>query len=370
MGCCFSVSRDPTPEEHYHNDTDNSPTNPQTRPQLSHRTTSLSQANAPSSSRQRHQTTSSSLDNNARNTTHRSPSHSHSHSYHQITPVPLTQPINTPIIPHTWTSKKRLWTRSLLDRERKEFFETRVTGRAEVWAALNAALGFMRNGDFETAQSIIDAAGVTVPTGDLCQGVYDERGVLYRLPRCIVSDPLNMVAGELDDEDENESGGEIADGDRDDEDGEEVDVGFETDDRKGGFGYEDEVESGDELMADGTGTGTETGTRTRTRTRDADERERRRDEKGKTSERDLIRVKARLSDCGGADVVVAVRKTQNVGFLARKVAQEIGLPRTQRIRIAYLGKILKENTSLVEQGWKPGNIVNALVVARRPSVSS
>ncbi|KAL4969199.1 ubiquitin domain-containing protein [Aspergillus stella-maris] len=365
MGCCFSVSRDPTPEEHYHNDTDNPPTNPQIRPQLSHRTTSLSQSNAPSSSRQRHQTPSSSSNYNARNTTHRS----HSHSHPQSTPVPLTQPINTPIIPHTWTSKKRLWTRSLLDRERKEFFETRVTGRAEVWAALNAALGFMRQGDFETAQSIIDAAGVTVPTGDLCQGVYDERGVLYRLPRCIVSDPLNMVAGELDDQ-EDESGGGSTDGDRDDDEDGEVDVGFETDDRKGGFGYEDEVESGDELIVDETGTGTGTGARTRTRTHDADERERRRDEKGKTSERDLIRVKARLSDRGGADVVVAVRKTQNVGFLARKVAQEVGLPRTQRIRIAYLGKILKEHTSLVEQGWKPGNIVNALVVARRPSVSS
>ncbi|KAL4950739.1 hypothetical protein BDW69DRAFT_51746 [Aspergillus filifer] len=359
MGCCFSVSRDPTPEGHYQNNTDNPPTNPQIRPQTPHRTTSQSQPNNPSSSRQRNPTTSSSSNNsnNAHNTTPRS------HSHHQITPVPLTQPINTPIVPHTWSSKKRLWTRSLLDRERKEFFETRVTGRAEVWAALNAALGFMRQGDFETAQSIIDAAGVTVPTGDLCQGAYDERGVLYRLPRCIVSDPLNIVAGELGDEDEEE---EIStDGDRDDDDDDDgggVDVGFETDDRKGGFGYEDEVESGDELIADGTGP--------RTRTRDADERERRRDEKGKTSERDLIRVKARLSDRGGADVVVAVRKTQNVGFLAKKVAQEVGLPRTQRIRIAYLGKILREHTSLVEQGWKPGNIVNALVVARRPSVSS
>ncbi|KAL4872776.1 hypothetical protein BDV12DRAFT_161502 [Aspergillus spectabilis] len=85
------------------------------------------------------------------------------------------------------------------------------------------------------------------------------------------------------------------------------------------------------------------------------------------SERDLIRVKARLSDRDGVDVIVSVGKSQNVGYIARKVQQEVGIPRTQRIRIAYLGKILKEHTSLVDQGWKPGHMVNALVVARRPS---
>lgn len=150
----------------------------------------------------------------------------------------------------------------------------------------------MRSEDFATAQSIIDAAGVTVPTGDLCQGCYDEQGVLYRLPRCIVSDPDNIVV----DADEDGS-----------TDGEDVDVGFEAEDRKD-FG--DEVESGDELIAeDG-------------------ESERRRDEKGKASERDLIRVKARLSDRDGEDLAVTVNKTQNVGFLARKVQQEVGVSST------------------------------------------
>lgn len=37
-----------------------------------------------------------------------------------------------------------------------------------------------------------------------------------------------------------------------------------------------------------------------------------------------------------------------------------------RIRIAYLGKILDEKTSLAEQGWKEGHIVNALVVGFPP----
>ncbi|KAL4917651.1 hypothetical protein BDW62DRAFT_183575 [Aspergillus aurantiobrunneus] len=195
----------------------------------------------------------------------------------------------------------------------------------------------MRSEDFATAQSIIDAAGVTVPTGDLCQGCYDEQGVLYRLPRCVVSDPENIVVSAGEGE-----GGESTDGDENN-----VDVGFETDDRKGGF--DSEVESGDELIGE-----------------DA-ESERRRDEKGKTSERDLIRVYARLSDRDGDDVVISLKMTQNVGFLARKVQQEVGIPRTQRVRIAYLGKLLKEHATLVDQGWKPGHVVNALVAARRPS---
>ena len=32
-----------------------------------------------------------------------------------------------------------------------------------------------------------------------------------------------------------------------------------------------------------------------------------------------------------------------------------------KIRIAYLGRILKENKSLVAQGWHEGHVVNALV---------
>lgn len=149
----------------------------------------------------------------------------------------------------------------------------------------------MRDGDLATAQSIVDAVGVTIPTGDLCEGCYDEQGVLYRLPQCIISDPENMaktnsasatstqeeVGQELDEDMEGLSDGKLA-----------------TDDA-----------SGDELI-----------------TEDA---ERRRDEKGKTSERDLIRVQARLSDRDGPDLMLLVGKNQSVGFLARKVQQEGGV---------------------------------------------
>lgn len=177
-----------------------------------------------------------------------------------------------------WTSKRRTWTRAQLDRERAEFFDTRVTGRAELWAAISTAISLMRSGDLSTAQGIVDAAGITVPTGNLCEGCYDEQGVLYRLPQCIVSDPENMVS-----QDEEESA--------DDEDNEALSDGkLATDDA-----------SGDELISQDV--------------------ERRRDEKGKTSERDLIRVLARLSE-GGPDISLAVGKNQTVGFLATKVHHE------------------------------------------------
>lgn len=158
-----------------------------------------------------------------------------------------------------------------------------MSGRQEIWAALSAALSFMRADDYATAQSMIDAAGVTVPTGDLCEGCYDEQGVLYRLPQCIVSDPENMV------EDDSTSDYPAND---------DLDIMSEdklaTDDA-----------SADELISEDT--------------------ERRRDEKGKASERDLIKVKARLSDREGPDYVLSVGKSHSVGFIARKVHEEAGV---------------------------------------------
>ncbi|RWQ95707.1 ubiquitin domain protein [Paecilomyces variotii] len=232
--------------------------------------------------------------------------------------VPLSEHYNQPIRPHTWRSKRRTWSHAQLARERQEFFETRVTGRQEVWAALASATALMRDGDFATAQSIIDAAGITVPTGDLCEGCYDETGALYRLPQCIVSDPDNIVDSPAD--------------------------GIDNDAISDGKLGADEA-SEDELIPD--------------------DIERRREEKGKTSERDLIKVKARLSDREGPDLTISIGKTQSVGLLARKVQGEAGISGRQRVRLAYLGRILNEHESLTDQGWKNGHIVNALVVTRR-----
>lgn len=187
-----------------------------------------------------------------------------------------------------WRSKRRTWTRAQLDRERAEFFETRVAGRPEIWAAVSTVISLIRSGDFVTAQGIIDAAGITVPTGDLCEGCYDEQGVLYRVPQCVVSDPENMApsSSRTASEDGGPAGSE-----------EEPDTGTLSDGK-----LDTDDASGDELISQDV--------------------ERRRDEKGKTSERDLIRVLARLSDRGGPDILLSIGKGQTVGFLARKVHQE------------------------------------------------
>lgn len=110
--------------------------------------------------------------------------------------------------------------------------------------------------------------------------------MLYRLPQCIVSDPDNMVEG-------SRARSNCAAG---------TGTGQGEDGASDGKLVVDDA-SGDELI------------------QSAADVERRRDEKGKTRERDLIRVVARLSD-GGPDLVMLVGKNQSVGFLARKVQEK------------------------------------------------
>lgn len=125
-----------------------------------------------------------------------------------------------------------------------------------------------------TAQLMIQAAGMTLPTGDMVSGVYDANGAVYHLPEHIVSDPTNIVV-------EEGSGGERS-GDKDGD---------------GSSGVDDEEEA-----------------------------MRRREEKGKgvLAPEDMISVKARLSDRGGpgADIVVHMGKGESVRLLAKRVLEE------------------------------------------------
>lgn len=169
-----------------------------------------------------------------------------------------------------------------------------MSGRPEVWAALSAATSLLREGDIPTAQSIIDAAGITVPTGDLCEGCYDENGALYRMSEVIVSDPVNILDA-VAAEDRLKLGTHSELGDDDEEEDDDVSSAKLAMD----------IESGDKELDQ--------------------ELERRREEKGKRSERDFIRVTARLSDSGGIDIIVGIGKEQTVGFLARKIQNEAGV---------------------------------------------
>ena len=127
-------------------------------------------------------------------------------------------------------------------------------------------VGLVQEGDISTAQSILDAAAITLPTGNLKNGAYDEAGNLYQMPEHIVSDPTNII---LDTPREDDIKGELGDDVTDDE-----------------------------------------------------ELERKRDEKGKSVVKDLIKIRARLSDRGGPDVVVAVGRDQAIRTLSRRVAEE------------------------------------------------
>ena len=132
-------------------------------------------------------------------------------------------------------------------------------------------MGLLADGDITTAQSILDAAAITVPTGDLKNGAYDEAGNLYQMPEYVISDPQNLVSNQQ---------GEI---------------------RKG------------EVSNDAT---------------DDDEAiERKREEKGKSVLKtgDMIKVRARLSDRGGPDVVISLGKDQAVRTLVRRVQEEINV---------------------------------------------
>ncbi|KAJ4300157.1 hypothetical protein N0V88_002826 [Collariella sp. IMI 366227] len=252
---------------------------------------------------------------------------------------PLDQHINKPLRRHQWTSHDRQWTPAALRRERIDFFDTRVTGRQEIWQTLHTALEVLwkaeeaaRNSEMRqrrsedegpseedpaiamaTAQSILDAADITLPTGDLYNGAYDALGNYYQLPHQIVADPVNLLwaPGSADD-------------DLDLTANEETERDFSD-----------------------------------------DEAERRREEKGKAvvDIRDQIIIRARLSD-GSRDISVVVDKSDSVRRIARLIAEEAKLSSGKKVRLAYMGKILQDGPSLSDQGWKQGHIVNALVFNR------
>ena len=65
-----------------------------------------------------------------------------------------------------------------------------------MWSAVKLATELLRNEDLDTAQGVLDAAGCTVPTGDLCEGCYDEAGALYQLPAWVCADPVGGLCGQ------------------------------------------------------------------------------------------------------------------------------------------------------------------------------
>jgi len=192
-----------------------------------------------------------------------------------------------------------------------------VTGRSEIWQALKASLEVLwsggdpgeNDGGLATAQMILDAAGITIPSGDLAGGAYDPFGNHYSLPESIVSDPTNMAVAP---------------------------PGNEDDDKMGDEGSE--VADEEEII-------------------------RRREEKGKgvVNEADLIEIGAKLSDRDSLPLKVTISKQDSVRLVIQKLFEASGLQEPHHIKIAYMGKILNQGQTLQAQGWKQGHVVNALV---------
>ncbi|KAI0834410.1 hypothetical protein F5Y06DRAFT_279191 [Hypoxylon sp. FL0890] len=292
MGCCFS--RPAGPNAPYPGGSAASPSARaiNSPPQL-HPSTTDDSAPASRAASRSHQS----------QTSHSQQSHSNHHQrrIHSCQP-PLSQHIDRPLRRHKWVARDRTWTRSELDTERADFFYTRVTGRPEVWQVLKAVLEVLWEADrshaaggeprddndgtdgLATAQSMLKAAEVTLPTGDLSHGAYDALGNYYAIPEWIVSDPVNVT----------EEGSAKKDRGGVDQKGDGDLTG--EDDTIEDLGEEDAI--------------------------------RRREEKGKgvADLRDMVKVRARLSE-NLPDVIVSVALEESVRSFARKVAEESGVSR-------------------------------------------
>jgi Ubiquitin-binding domain len=93
----------------------------------------------------------------------------------------------------TWTSDVPI-TRTELHRRRTEFWETapQYDGLAETWNSLRVAVELSHQNDLPTAQAVLDSAGITIPTGDLGNGCYDELGHRFVIPEFVLSEPSNI----------------------------------------------------------------------------------------------------------------------------------------------------------------------------------
>ena len=171
--------------------------------------------------------------------------------------------------------------------------------------------------DLKGAKAVLDAVGCTCPTGRLGEGVWDEQGRLYKLPRWVVSDPINVVEGAAVEED--------------DED----------------VGEDDEVEEEDEEAKEGVH-------------ELYGEMDKGKDRVPAGSNANTITITARLSD-RGSDLKIVVDKDQPVKTLAKRVQAEANISSDVKLKMAYMGRIMKDNESPIAQGWKPGHVMNALV---------
>ncbi|KAI8885601.1 hypothetical protein K501DRAFT_143009, partial [Backusella circina FSU 941] len=90
-----------------------------------------------------------------------------------------------------WTSDIPI-TLSELEHKRALFWQNAPThgGRVEIWNALQVAFS---ETDIRVARSILEVANIVLPTGNPCEGCFDEYGNSYGTPVFCVVPPTNLL---------------------------------------------------------------------------------------------------------------------------------------------------------------------------------
>ncbi|KAJ1671566.1 hypothetical protein GGF38_000707 [Coemansia sp. RSA 25] len=90
-----------------------------------------------------------------------------------------------------WRAEREMTLAELM-RQRDEFWDTAAVyeGRAEIWQALRLAC---ESDDAQLAAAILESVGVSVPTGRIADGAYDELGACYEIPQYCLCVPVNLV---------------------------------------------------------------------------------------------------------------------------------------------------------------------------------
>jgi hypothetical protein len=94
-------------------------------------------------------------------------------------------------------SSSQAWTRARLEKERRDWWDTRVTNNVQVWQCLRAATEALQEGDLATAQTLLDVQGCTCPSGQLWSRVYDDKGAEYKVPEWLVIEPAGIAEEEV-----------------------------------------------------------------------------------------------------------------------------------------------------------------------------
>ncbi|KAI9710969.1 MAG: hypothetical protein M1820_002406 [Bogoriella megaspora] len=251
-------------------------------------------------------------------------------------PSPIPTSPHNPNIPDN-LQPSRPWTSAVLRQQREEFFDTQTSGSQDAWAILSMACDALAEAfdnrhvteagrrievpaegtDVSNAQTILDAAGLTCPTGRMRDGVYDELGNRYVIPAWVVRPPNDVIQ---------------------DTQAQQEEVQRED---KGETGNDDE--------------------------KDEAEKERRKEEKGKgkmtevVEEEETIEVVVRHAD---QEYKIQALTSTPVGSISFAFQIKAELDEGARVRLFYLGKELDYKRSLLAQSadrFKSGDVVLASV---------